>query len=389
MIAMSHDLQPRFEQYVSGAISTDAFCHELLTLCKAQPERAWESLALLDQYFRRGKISAELLQSLRQRIGRQALGIESYRPAKAPARAALPVASEIDAEDSTIETLPPEAAAPSPSVAATPPPAPPAAPAANVAQPLAAPPAAPPAAPASAARSTEFARAEERQKPEDAGRVWPAAHSTASAPIAKGGAEAARSGKPAGAASAMRFGAGSRWRPYFRTFPAIALAAVVLAVAATPTVREGVGDAPTADAVAGTGAPFDGATGAANDTTTGQAERTPAMLALSSERYVVEGDRAVAELSVERSPDASGETSFLWWTEAAGARPDQDFVGGAPRRAQMADGVNSVKLRIPILANPNRRHIEMFYVLIGKPSGDTTLGPIRRAAVFILPLRVP
>jgi hypothetical protein len=40
---------------------------------------------------------------------------------------------------------------------------------------------------------------------------------------------------------------------------------------------------------------------------------------------------------------------------------------------------------LPILANPSRRHIEMFYVLIGKPGGGARLGPIRRTAVFIMP----
>jgi len=40
---------------------------------------------------------------------------------------------------------------------------------------------------------------------------------------------------------------------------------------------------------------------------------------------------------------------------------------------------------VPIIANPSRRHIEMFYVVIGKPGGGADLGPIRRAAVFIMP----
>jgi hypothetical protein len=42
-------------------------------------------------------------------------------------------------------------------------------------------------------------------------------------------------------------------------------------------------------------------------------------------------------------------------------------------------------LSVPILANPSWRHIDMFYVLIGKPGGGAGLGPIRRAAVFIIP----
>jgi hypothetical protein len=348
---MSHDLPQRFEEFIRGAIPPDAFTHDVLTLCKTQPERAWEALALLDQYFRRGKISAETMQSLRHRIGRQALGIETYRPAKAPAPAApVPLASsEIDAEDPTIETLPP----------------------------LAAP--------------ALLRPAERRPKPEDTGREWPAAQvaeparpTTATKPT-----KPSKPAKPAGGGGGGA-GAGNRWRPYFRTFPVIALAAVVLAVAASPTVREGLGDAATTEAAEAAGARLNSAAGtAASDTATPPPERGPEVLSLSSERYVVEADRSVAELSVERSPEASGNASFLWWTEPVDAKPDEDFVGGTPRRAQIPDGVSSVKLRIPILANPHRRHVEMFYVLIGRPGNATALGPIHRAAVFILPLREP
>jgi hypothetical protein len=341
---MSHDLPQRFEEFIRGAIPPDAFTHDLLTLCKTQPERAWEALALLDQYFRVGKISAETMQSLRHRIGRQALGIETYRPAKAPAPAApVPRASsEIDAEDPTIETLPPVAA-------------------------------------------PETARAEERAKPKDTGREWPAAQGAEPAKPTKP-TTATKPAKPAGGGT----GAGNRWRPYFRTFPVIALAAVVLAVAASPTVREGPGDASSTDAAEGTGPRLTSAAGtAASDTATPAPVRGPEVLSLSSERYVVEADRTVAELSVERSPETSGDASFLWWTEPLDAKPAEDFVGGTPRRAQIPDGVSSVKLRIPILANPKRRHVEMFYVVIGRPGSATALGPIHRAAVFILPLRKP
>jgi hypothetical protein len=42
-------------------------------------------------------------------------------------------------------------------------------------------------------------------------------------------------------------------------------------------------------------------------------------------------------------------------------------------------------LLVPILANPSRRHIEMFYIMIGKLGGGARLGPLRRATVFIMP----
>jgi hypothetical protein len=52
--------------------------------------------------------------------------------------------------------------------------------------------------------------------------------------------------------------------------------------------------------------------------------------------------------------------------------------------AHLLDGVDTLQLSVPILANPSRQHTELFYVAIGKPGGGASLGPIRRAAVFIM-----
>jgi hypothetical protein len=180
--------------------------------------------------------------------------------------------------------------------------------------------------------------------------------------------------------------ASTRWRPYLRISPAIALTAVMLAVAASPTVENGEDNWPAA----ATGAAGNGADGRSDSdapTSGSQVPQNPDLLSLSSDRYIVDPDRGVAELSVERSPAAAGDTSFLWWTEGSGAKPDRDYVGGKPRRVQIAEGAGPSTLRISILANPNRRHVEMFYVLIGRPEGNTGIGPIHRAAVFLLPQR--
>jgi hypothetical protein len=302
---MTDQLPQTFNDFARGVISPETFEHELLSLCKATPDRAWEALALLDQHFRRGKIAPELQHSLRHRIERQALGIEIYQPERAPAaRVAADADADADAEDPTIETIETSVA-----VEANPLPAPPQA--------------------------------------DTPARV------------------AARN---------------------FRISPALALTAVMLIVAASPTVKDGqehrlaiqAGTAAAGEAVA-TG------TQSSPIASAGQPERDSQSLSLSSDRYIVNPGSEVAELLVERSPDVAGDTSFLWWTEAAGARPDEDYVAGKPRRVRMADGIGSSTLRIPILANPKRRHVEMFYVLIGRPDGNTGIGPIHRATVFLLP----
>jgi hypothetical protein len=91
------------------------------------------------------------------------------------------------------------------------------------------------------------------------------------------------------------------------------------------------------------------------------------------------------ELTVERSPTSAGDSSFSWWTQSAGAKSSEDYVGTRARVTDIPGGATSTTLQVPILANPQRHHIEMFYVVIGKPGDGTQLGAIHRAAVFIFP----
>jgi hypothetical protein len=91
------------------------------------------------------------------------------------------------------------------------------------------------------------------------------------------------------------------------------------------------------------------------------------------------------EFTVERTIGTGGDAGFVWWTQPAGARSSEDYIGTRVKTAAVPEGAASMHLQVPILANPQRRHIEMFYVVIGKADGGAELGPIHRAAVFIFP----
>jgi hypothetical protein len=324
---VSYDLQQKFDDFVRGSSQADAFEYELLVLCKAAPQRSWEALALLDQHYRRGKISLDLCRTLRHKIERQVLGL--------PVALAPPV-------EPRVERL----AAPPVEPLVEPPVEPPAEPPAEppVAQ-VAAPPLAPP--------------------------FWPPREP--SAPCAVPEAHVP------GTTPAAHTPPGHHWLRSYLTRPALALTAVVFGVAAPPAVQ----DAPESQLEASRLAVTQSSPPAAP--TVQNAD--PPSLSLTSDRYVVRPNQHVAEISVERKR-AAGEVSFSWWTKTAGAKPDQDYLAGSPRRVQMTDGVASVKLYVPILANPARHHIETFDIMIGKPGG-AGLGPIDRATVFILPAETP
>jgi hypothetical protein len=279
-------------------------------LCKAEPERAWEALALLDQHHRRGRVSAELCRSVRHKLERQALGLEEYR--LEDARAECP------------ECTPP---------------------AARTAH------CAPRSHTAGAANGTAIAvcKASENRADQTASGPAPPSRTTRLA--------------------------------WLRTAPIIVLAALMLSVAATPDMHappktaEALGPVPSAPAPPPTPPAL-------------PAEQIPPieLVSLTSDRYIVAAHARVAEISVQRSREAAGEARFVWWTRGSGARPDEDYTGGSPKVAQLADGEVSMKLYIPILTNPSRHHIRMFYVLLGRAGGGAAPGPIRRAAVFIMPV---
>jgi len=309
---MNDDLTQQFENFLGGACQPDRFERELLALCRATPEQAWRALALLDQFYRRHRISEALCRRLRQNIGRQAMRLEGHtvepEPAIPPAFTATQTAMQPTAEISMAEALAEvEALLSTPPIAAAP----------RIA-------AAPPIAATPAAAS------------------------------------------------------GKRWRRGFQTSPALGLIAVVLGgVAASTRVQ----DVPVSSVAGNDAVPV----ASAPALQLPEANPGPGVVSLSSDRYLVYPHQRTLEITVERTTGGAGDADFVWWTQPSGAKSRQDYVGTRARPAALPNGSAAIKLQIPILANPRRRHIEMFYVVIGKADGGADLGSIHRAAIFILP----
>ena len=84
-----------------GTCDEEAFLRAVQMLTRRSPEAAWDSLALLDQYYRRGKINPDVFKRVKSRLGSQLLGpaldVELSVPLKrhetptAPAAVVVPV----------------------------------------------------------------------------------------------------------------------------------------------------------------------------------------------------------------------------------------------------------------------------------------------------------
>jgi hypothetical protein len=354
---MSYNLQQRLDAFVSGECNPDALVQELSALCEATPDSAWEVLSLIDQYYRRGKLSADLFRTVRYRIERHVLGVRDAPMATEAAVGAVrgvavakqerattskELASDVRAlriellnARGTVQRYRKRLAILSNFGHRT------RSALANTQREL------------SVSRSQVTDYCERLRSTEWRRRVREQINGECT------GTSARR--------DRMRI-----WRPV-RSSRAVVLAAVLLGVGASPSLQDSPRhwDArnmtlPTAAAVV---------IPQISD---------PGQISLSTDKYVVFPGHASAEIEVRRTGGASGDVSFVWWTQGSGATPGQDYASETPKTAHLLDGVETAHLSVPILANPSRKHTELFYVVIGKPGGGASLGSIRRAAVFIM-----
>jgi hypothetical protein len=93
-----------------------------------------------------------------------------------------------------------------------------------------------------------------------------------------------------------------------------------------------------------------------------------------------------ARLVVRRLGNTDGELSFIWWTEAASARPDIDYAELGRRVEKIPSGADKITLFVPIISNPQRGQPSRFYVALdntGPAASAGIVAPDTRAAVTL------
>ena len=362
---MGYDLQQRLDAFVSGESSPDALIRELCVLCDATPDYAWDVLALIDQYYRRGKLSADLFQTIRYRIERHVLGVRDFDP----------IGEMPDAPMAT-ETAPGEVCG------------------AAVAMPERE---ASPRELDSDLRALQIERLNacakvqryrkrlailgdfgQRTRSElaDTRRELDVLRTQATGYLERLASNEWRRVAPEQINGDSTSTCASRdrtrsWRPG-RSTQAIALVCVLLIFGASPALQ----DLPSHRQAAKTALP--------TPAVVIPQISNPGHISLSANRYVVFPGHGNADIQIHRTDGDGGDVSFVWWTQASGARPGRDYVSRTPKMVLVPDGVETLHLSVPILANPSRKHTELFYVVIGKPGGGASLGSVRRATVFIM-----
>jgi hypothetical protein len=106
-------------------------------------------------------------------------------------------------------------------------------------------------------------------------------------------------------------------------------------------------------------------------------------LAVSASDYEARPGERFAEIRVHRSPGLRGDVPFVWWTEAASAKPGVDYVQQAKVTQSFPKGKNSTSFFVKLLPKAFRHRPEVFYVAIGDASGGPSHGQIVHTAVWL------
>ena len=103
---------------------------------------------------------------------------------------------------------------------------------------------------------------------------------------------------------------------------------------------------------------------------------------VAASTYTVRSGDHFAEIRVHRSPQLASTTPFVWWTEAASAKPGVDYVPQGKAFQFFPKGKNSISFFVKLVPSASRSQPEMFYIAIAA-AGRSPSGPIERAAVWL------
>ena len=113
------------------------------------------------------------------------------------------------------------------------------------------------------------------------------------------------------------------------------------------------------------------------------ASQVPRPVAISAGDYEVRPGERFAEIRVHRSAGLRDEVPFVWWTEAASAKPGVDYVPQSKVTQKFPKGKSSTSFFVKLLPGSSRIRPEVFYVAIGDAAGGRSLGQIVHTAVWL------
>jgi hypothetical protein len=106
-------------------------------------------------------------------------------------------------------------------------------------------------------------------------------------------------------------------------------------------------------------------------------------IVVTANSYRVRSGEHFAEIRVHRSTRLGSDTRFVWWTEAASAKPGVDYVPQEKATQSFPKGKSSTSFFVKLVPNASRAQPEVFYVAIAEHTSAS--GQVTRAAVWLPP----
>ena len=104
---------------------------------------------------------------------------------------------------------------------------------------------------------------------------------------------------------------------------------------------------------------------------------------VSASDHTVRSGERFAEIRVHRSSGVDSDTPFVWWTEAASARPGVDYVQQGKAIQSFPRGKTSTSFFVKLVPTASRTQPEVFYIAIAAAGHGATAGKVARAAVWL------
>ena len=104
---------------------------------------------------------------------------------------------------------------------------------------------------------------------------------------------------------------------------------------------------------------------------------------VSASNYRVHSGERFAEIRVRRSSRLGSDTPFVWWTEAASAKPGIDYVHQGKAIQSFPKGKSSTSFFVKLVPKTSRTQPEVFYIAIAETGRDASSGQVARAAVWL------
>lgn len=111
------------------------------------------------------------------------------------------------------------------------------------------------------------------------------------------------------------------------------------------------------------------------------ASAAPPLLAASN--YKIRAGDRFAEVRVRRSGSLPDNATFVWWTEAASAKPGIDYVQQGKVTQQFPKGKSATSFFVRLVPKVSRTEPQVFYIAVAAAARGAGTGEIARTAIWL------